>query len=272
MLIVLLAIGLPLTVAADARTDRLVDLLRASGNYRVRVQSAQSLGRIRDPETVPALVEALEDEHPAVRAAAAQALGRIGSPDAIAPLRRLAAAEGQPPAVVRLAERAIEQIERIAAASGRSKVAAPSGKARFYIGVGEMGNTTGQREGEVEDTLARFIREALDGAAGVKLAPAGEHPRETSKIIKREKLVGYYIQGSVNRLDEANGQISASVSIMVLSNPGRDLRMMLSGRGSASIPGAQKLTPAQTRNLQDFALKAAVQGAMQRLLEQLASQ
>ncbi len=48
---------------------------------------AVALGNIADPRAVPALTEALHDEHPWVRGHAAWALGRIGTPEARAALR-----------------------------------------------------------------------------------------------------------------------------------------------------------------------------------------
>lgn len=261
--------GVP-SVWADARTERLVELLRNSGNYRVRVQSAQSLGRIRDPETVEALVVALQDRHPAVRAASALALGRIGSPQALGPLQRLVRDSRQPGEVRAQASRAVEQIRRMAAMSGpEPSSSSSSGAPRFYIGVGEMGNTTGRRSGEIEKTLARFVRQELSKAAGVKLAPAQETINQTKRVLKASRLKGYFVQGSVTRLEETGGQIHAVVSIMVLSNPGRDLRMMLQGRGIASVRGSASLSSQQQRSLEDSALEGAVRGAVSRLAQQL---
>jgi hypothetical protein len=269
----LVALVMPLMVAADQRTDRLIDLLQSSGNYRIRVQSAQSLGRIREPSTVPALIDALADPHPAVRTAVAQALGRIGDRRALESLRALAAGSDQPGVVVQQAEQAIRQIQDILGVSGPSKGSTASKEIRFYLGVGDMGNTTGERPGELEKTLGRFISEELERSEGVKLAPPGELPRETTAILKKNsRWKSYYIQGAINRLEVVEDSISASVSLMILSNPGRDLRMMLSGRGSAGVPGVTKLSPTQLQGLQDYAIKAAVEGAMQRLIEQLNSQ
>jgi hypothetical protein len=256
---------------ADERTDRLVELLRNSGNYRVRVQSAQSLGRIRDPSTVQPLVEALDDEHPAVRAACALALGRIGSREALSPLRRLASSAGQPPEVVSQVRSAIEQIERMSSttAATPSPSAASSGSIRFYVGVGTMGNTTGKRSGEIEKTLERLVRDELARGDGIKLAPPEETPAQTKKILSSKGWTGYYVQGSVTRLEEVGGQLHAVISVMVLSNPERDLRMMLQGRGSAALQGRQRPSAQELRELEDTALEGAVRGAISRLSEQL---
>lgn len=257
---------------ADERTERLVELLRNSGNYRVRVQSAQSLGRIRDPSTVSALVRSLNDDHPAVRAASALALGRIGSSEAVPHLRRLANSSSQPREVVSQAQSAIEQIRRMTSMSTSTPPSSATGGAtRFYIGVGTMGNTTGKRSGELEKTLKRLVREQLQGSGGIKIAPASETPSQTKRVLKSKGWTGYYIQGSVTRLEEVGGQIHAVISVMVLSNPGRDLRMMLQGRGTAALQGRQRLPPDQRRSLENSALEGAVRGAVSRLTQQLRS-
>jgi hypothetical protein len=269
--VVMAAVILPLVAWADARTDRLVTLLRSSGNYRVRVQSAQSLGRIRDPQTVQPLVGALGDSHPAVRAAAALALGRIGSSDAVGPLNRLARDRRQPPLVQNQARQAVQQIQRmVQMSSSRQPAATSTAAARFYVGVGEMGNTTGSRSGELESTLQRFVQEALNRAGGgIEVAPLNESINQTKRVLQRRRLRGYYVQGSVTRLEAVGGQVHAVVSIMVLSNPERDLRMMLQGRGMASMGNA---AGAARRRVEDAALEGAVRGAVSRLAQQLSSQ
>lgn len=263
----------PEPARADARTERLIELLRNSGNYRVRVQSAQSLGRIRDPSTVEPLVESLQDEHPAVRAAAALALGRIGAPAALPALRRLAADRDQPAEVVSQAESAIEQIQTMSQLSTTSSppASSSSSETRFYVGVGEMGNTTGRRAGELEKTLERLVRQELGHADGIKLAPAQETPAQTKRVLQGKGWMGYFVQGSVTRLEAVSGQIHAVISIMILSNPERDLRMMLQGRGTAAISGQHDPSPAEQRSLEDSALEGAVRGAISRLSQQLMS-
>jgi len=263
---------MPVLALGDARTDRLVRLLRDSGNYRVRIQSAQSLGRIRDPETVPILVAALSDSHHAVRIASILALGRIGHPDAIAPLQRLVRDSGQPREVTRHAQEAISQIGRMSRPSTKSASSgAGSGRPRFYIGVGTMGNTTSRRPGELETKLQGIVRRQLSAQSSIDVAPDGETPRETKRVLAGRQLEGYFIQGSVTRLEETSGQIHAVVSIMVLTNPDRNLRMMLQGRGSVSGASGQ-LSESRRRRLEDSAVDGAVQGAIQRLSKQLASQ
>jgi len=84
--------------AGDTETDRLTRALRRSGLLDARIHEARvrrgwrkrqaltSLGRMRAPEAIAALTEALDDRSPATVITAIRALGRIGCPGAAAPL------------------------------------------------------------------------------------------------------------------------------------------------------------------------------------------
>jgi hypothetical protein len=52
----------------------------ADDHWRVRMTTAQALGRLNVAESLNDLVESLGDEHPRVRAAAVTALGRLRGP------------------------------------------------------------------------------------------------------------------------------------------------------------------------------------------------
>ena len=55
-----------------------------SGNYRVRRNAAEALGRIGDAAAVPALIDAMADEDAGVSSNAVFALQQIGTPEALA--------------------------------------------------------------------------------------------------------------------------------------------------------------------------------------------
>ncbi|WP_071515657.1 HEAT repeat domain-containing protein [Geitlerinema sp. PCC 9228] len=61
------------------------------GGYPLRRNAARALGKIGDPQAVPALLECLNCEDYYVRESAAQALGEIGDRSAIPPLQTLLA-------------------------------------------------------------------------------------------------------------------------------------------------------------------------------------
>lgn len=87
-----------LEVASGAEADRLLACVRASGLLDLRIQEARrrrgwrrrralaSLGRMRAPEAVPALTEALDDRNRGHRLVAVRGLGRLGLPDGAIPI------------------------------------------------------------------------------------------------------------------------------------------------------------------------------------------
>jgi len=275
MVAVLLATGL---AGADGRTDYLVRMLRTSSQYRVRIQAALTLGEIADTASLPALVEALEDEESSVRVAALAALARIGDPSVLDAVRaRVRDRNGSVARQARTSVRTLEQIAQCQAAAGGGPsgpsgpggpgVTPPGGAARFYIGLGGMGNRAGVRGDEAKALLRRFLSDEIGAAPGVVITPQDETPAQTTKILKQKRLTGYWVDGSITKLTRENGNIRAEISLMVMTNPGRDLRMMLSGAAQVSAGG--RMTPALETDLQNQALKGAATGAVRRLVSQL---
>jgi epoxyqueuosine reductase len=68
----------------------------------LRRNAAVALGNLGDPQAVPALARALEDDDPIVRGHAAWALGRIRGPQALDTLRRRALEETDPEVLAEL--------------------------------------------------------------------------------------------------------------------------------------------------------------------------
>jgi len=258
--------------AQDARLAFLGRMLKGSGEYRVRVQAALSLGEIGGRGAVSPLVEALGDEHPAVRTAAAAALGRVGDASAVEPLEALsrdanAGARSAARRSLRSLRSALAEAQAPQEGAGEGETPAPVGRARFYIGVGDMGNRSGVRENELKGVLKRAIRDALGRSGSVRIAPDGESPQVSERAIKRDRLDGYFLTGSVLKMQPgAPGMLHAEVSVMVLTNPGRDLRMMLNGSADISSNG-----PNDT-SAQDEVLQHAAASAVRRFASQIGAQ
>jgi HEAT repeat protein len=87
-----------LEVASREEVPRLLQCLRSSGLLDMRIHEARhesrwrrrkalvSLGRMRAPEAIPALAEALDDPSRETRLAAIRGLGRLGIPEAAIPI------------------------------------------------------------------------------------------------------------------------------------------------------------------------------------------
>lgn len=245
---------------ADARTDFLVRMLGTSAQFRVRAQAALALGQQKgEPSAVRALIEALDDEHPAVRAASAAALERLGDPSAVPALK---AAQDDDDGAVRTAIRsALSALDRPAPPPIEPpsiEPTQPSGPASFYVGVGVPGSQVGLSPAALRELRAHVAREVAQ-ISGVMLAPEKEDKRAAERVLSAQKLVGYYIDSSVTSIEnKPDGAIRAQVSVIVGTYPGRDMRAMLSGAATLSGGGSGEDAKVQ-------AIQAAFTGALRRL-------
>ena len=253
MLVISFAIGQ--AFAQSDRTAYFVNLLNTSSSFRVRAQAALALGRVdTSPEVRRALTTALSDSEPAVRAAAASAMERLGDRELLGALR--AASGRERDATVRSAEeRAIAALSRTPDSS--TDRPEPSGPARYYVAIGSPGDRSSAFSAEQIRTLRGFITETVGGLEGVRMAPDGESNAAATRALRRNRLVGYYVETSIVQVDESGGGVSARVSVILATYPSRDMRAMLSG--SARVPGGTG----------DRAKLRATQGALQGALRQL---
>jgi len=267
-----------MAAVAGAQTDRtqyFIDLLSSSTSLSVRAQAALALGRVSPTAAVrTALTGALSDGEPAVRAAAASAIERLADAQLLAPLRTAVASERD--ATVRDAERrAITALERVAAAgtgTGATTAAAststaaaagsttpprPTGTPRYYVGVGTPGDNSSSLSAAQLAELQAFLVSQVGGVEGVVLAPNGEAAAATTRALRSNQLVGYYIDSSVVSIEDAASGTTVRVSVILASYPGRDMRAMLSG--SARVPNSRG--PDAVRR----AVQGAIQGSLRRL-------
>lgn len=268
--VVVALVAVAATALADARTDYLVRALRTSDMFRVRTQAAISLGAVpTEPQVVRVLSDALRDENPAVRAAAASSLGRQGDPSALTALRRL---NRDPERAVRHAAeasvRALERVERstpnIAPVPGGGGQPSGGGADRYYVAVGRPATTVRNIGSGMLDSAQRLIRQTCGGMSGVRLAPEQERSSAARRVIAADSLVGYYLDISITSIQERpNGGLRASVSVVVQTYPGRNIRSMLNG--AATVMGASGATA------QRQAIEGALRGALRNLPQAMAA-
>jgi hypothetical protein len=266
------------TAVAGAQTDRtqyFVDLLSSSTSFSVRAQAALALGRVPpSPQVRSALTAALRDNEPAVRAAAASAMERQADAQLLAPLRAAVASE-RDSTVLDAERRAITALEAVAAAGttrGTTTAAAassstaaasgsvrpqPTGTPRYYVGIGTPGDNSSSLSATQLAELQAFLASQVGGVEGVVLAPNGEASAATTRALRSNQLIGYFIDASVVSVEQTPTGTSARVSIILATYPGRDMRAMLSG--SARVPNSTG--PDAVRR----AVQGAVQGSLRRL-------
>lgn len=265
-----LAVGL---WCPDARADsaqdreRVRQLVSLIGNrdFRVRVQACLSLGRVGGPQARSPLERALRDQQPAVRAAAAASLARLGDRAALPALRR---AQADTAPVVR------QQIEQAIHALARTDSEVDWRAVRVAIGVGAMANRSAVRGDELRQRFRELVFAELRAAGSVAVVPDQPAPDLVAQITRR-RLTRYFVEGTVARVTRnlnTNGTVSvrAEISLMILSDPGRDLRMILSGAAAAE-QSRDTFNPTAERQMQDRALEGAVRGAFTRLLRTLSA-
>jgi hypothetical protein len=271
MLLSLCVVGAPGEAhAQDPRSAYLIRLLRTGSMFRVRAQAALSLGRVTgDPAVVRALSESLGDDHPAVRQASAASRERRGDPSALDALRR--AANDREPSVRTAAGRAVRALERVARSRPRTAPVPTSptiddpgggstGPARFYVGLGVPGTKVSQLDRATLASARVFMESRIRALDGVVVAPENESRSAADRVIRSRRLAGYYLDSSIISVDQRpDGSVRASVSVIVQTYPGRDIRVMLQGAATVSGGG----------NMRQTAIEAALQGALRRLPQAL---
>lgn len=287
--VALIAIGLAASPIGWAQSDHstVIRVLRGSRDFRARARAALALGSSADPSVTPHLVTSLSDDSPAVRAAAATALGRLGNPAALAPLR---AASSDPERVVRNeAQRAIRRIQAATPSRGAPPTAPPrsGGRSRvdpypsiavvprasaiswptvrYVVVLGTMENRSNFRDDTLSSLLQNEVSRNLLVLRGVAVLRAGQEPPDAEREIARRRLPKLRLEGSLNRVERRaqRSQVSVrcEVSLMLMDEPGRNLRSVMNGAATGSQPQRGQRSD-QERRLAQQALTGAVRSAM----------
>jgi hypothetical protein len=266
---------------ADSRTDYLIDLIKESGNFRVRVQSAKTLGDIgssakgdEKKKIIDALVKACGDKNELVRMTAAAALGTVGDSAGIPALEKLK--NDKVKEVKDQAKESIKKIKAIQESLGKSSTTTPEEQPgteetpppvsdvdpAYYVGLGSWSDKSGFEKYDAKGFVKKKLTTLLAGIPGVKVKPDGEAKTKTEQVLKKEKLTGYTLTGSIGEVALGGGNsASASISIVVLDKEGNV--QMLNGKGSAALEGSKKSSKDNEKDLVLSALNTAVQGAVE---------
>jgi len=286
----LLALSAVLLLAAAAvGQDRgtLIRSLHDASDFRVKVQAAFAMGNNGDDAYRPHLERALRDSNPAVRAAAATALGKLGDRQAIRALRR---AMRDSSASVRMqAQRSIQRLREAAeepstprrtprtrgtrgryptvAVAPEARRRTPWSRVRYVIVLGDISDRSNTRMGRAAvGTLREEMKAALTLHRGVKVfdSPSMIDERDRRQI-QRRRLPKLRLEGNVVDIDRSRQRsevsVRAEVRLVLLSEPGRNLRGMMSGAATGSEP-PRRNRRAQVQRLAERAVSAAVRSAL----------
>jgi HEAT repeat protein len=220
LVLALLALG---PLARADKIDSLAHALMQDPAYKVRVQAALVLGKLGDRRAVPALTQALHDENETVRGVAASALGQLGEEGARAALEE---ARGDASAFVRSqAESALARL------GGGPSPSAARGGARFYLSVGFASSQRGAEYARVvHDALVRELAKLPSVTLSV-----GGRGEPSAALLAQRHLEGYVVDGSIQRLSSASGQIDCDLKAFVATFPSKSIKMMTSA--GASLQG-----------------------------------
>jgi hypothetical protein len=249
-----------MVLAGPVRADRMDELCRSltsDPSWRVRLQAAVVLGKLRDGRSVPSLLRALNDENETVRGLSAQVLGDLGDTSVVATLEQVHKRDAS--AFVR--EKSQQALAKLRPNSLASRGSAPRGERKWHVELGGIGAKSHQVSPEMTHRLREFIIRELERAPNVTLDD--------------KQASGFLIDSSITsvsrRLTDQWVEISCEVSFVVGRLPSKAMVMMTSGGATVQAPRAG-FRPEKERALQMDALEGAVQGANQNLLAFLKTQ
>jgi hypothetical protein len=283
-LVMLFSLGLTTArpaFAVDERITYLIETLEESLNYRVRVQSIESLDQIAvtsSGDDLKAIVDAvsktLDDSNALVRYTAASTLVGLGrssvhAADLPALIGKLEAlAEDEDADVRQLVTDSLPSLrsrldQLQSATSGGTSGSSGSQPARWFVAVGNLGDSSDSGRDDIVTLARQYLLEELAEIGGVE--PHGEIPAadEFNDELQRRNLLGFVLQGSVISLTRSGNAISAVVSVLVLDQD-QNLRVMLRGNGNAQRQSGA-LIDADVPGVQADALRAAMHAAVNSL-------
>ncbi len=256
---VLLSVALAAAPARADRVDSLCRTLTSDSSWRVRLQAAVVLGKLRDPRAVPSLLRALSDENETVRGLSAQVLGELGDASVIAALERRHRTDSSQFVRNRAGE-ALAKLRPAEPAQHASRGAAPASRA-LHVEVGGIGMKARHVSPELTQRLREYIIRELSRTPGLTL--------------EGKPLSGFLIDSSITnvsrRLTDQWVEITCEVSFVVGRLPSRAMVMMTSGGATVQAP-RMGFRPDKEKALQFDALEGAVQGAHENLLAFLKTQ
>jgi hypothetical protein len=249
---------------AAPRIEEVEEALAHDRSYKVRVDAAIVLGRLRQTRSIPALIGALKDGSPAVRATAAQSLGRIGSPIAKDALAK--ALTDPAPAVKRSARDALQALGGAADVEtppppvpGAPAIRPRAGK-RLSFEVKAMGD----QSNHAGDRLRSHMREFMVA----QLRPYGD-------VAPPENQGMYAVDGVIKELaTNTRGpdvEVNCAVQLVLSRQPGGGVFLLTSGEATVQRPKRQ-FKPQQRPSMEVEALDNALRSASEDLLNQISRQ
>jgi hypothetical protein len=223
LLALAVVVGLPKTARADQERVKFLTEKLHSDDFRVRTNAALALGATNDDTAVEPLCGGLSDSSEVVRQASAVALKRLARSSAAGCLKEREKVETVE-AVKTAITRALESVGGGGDhGGGGDDPIKENPNAKYYIALSTVANSTGRGQTEVERVVLHAIRQKLDGAGTVQLAPMKETADAAREKMSKKKLKGFYLAIAVDRFDYSDGNLRVKVKIGVFTYPGKSL-------------------------------------------------
>jgi HEAT repeats len=248
---------------AAPRIEDVEDALSHDRSYKVRVDAALVLGRLRQTRSIPALIGGLKDPNPAVRASAAQSLGRIGSPIAKDALTKVLADPA--PLVRRSAKEAMAALgadvdETPPAPAPGAPAIRPHAGRKLSFEVKSMGDQSNHAGPALRSHMRDFML--------AQLRPFGD-------VSPPENQGMYAVDGVIKELATstrgAEVEVSCAVQLVLSRQPGGGVFLLTSGEATVQKPRRQ-WKPNQKSTMELEALENALRSASEDLLNQISRQ
>lgn len=270
-------IGLALVVTlwlvpAPARADPTVNKLLHSKSYKVRLQAAIYLSRLRDPDTVKPLIKCIQrDKHYLVRAFCATALGRIGSAKALPALKKR---KGDSNSFVR--RKIIQAIERIHAQSsltgGRGYQIKYKPRASLFVVVKPPKKRKWGVSKQVAQFTQRSLRLQLNDHQKFEVARPGTKPPK--RWITRRRIpavaVTMTITGIRRRKRGRSVSVTARAHALVTNYPSKSVKLISDTEAQSTQElKSGRVGRSQLENLYRYLERQAVDGVIKRICQRL---
>ena len=261
----LLSVWDPVPSAADTRTDYLINMLKTGSNYRLRVQAATTLGKLRAAEAVPVLVAATRDSDELVIISAAIALKQIGDPSVVPALEKSMASAPSEAAKSQLAL-TLRILSEMGPAEPPEKSLAKA--PRFLVRVDAMGNSSGASGRNLTALMRNIVVERLKKEPDILLQPADWKSETVLQKTRQSKLQAFIVSGSIIRMEKVGGNLVVKLSLNVFTNPDYSLIMMPTSEATLEM-GAAAQKPEDDMGSVDRAVRAVADSLVSSIFDNL---
>ena len=204
--------------------DVLINTLKTSKNYKVRVTAAMLLSKRKNSSKVfSALLYAMNhDKHITVRGTAALALGKLGNKSAMPYLKK--AAKSSKRYLRKMARKAIKLLQnQCPKVNFKGKM--------IYLNIGPMG-VKGFSSGKKR--LISYLRTQLAKSAEKISYVTPYWPKcktPSRRDLRKKKLKGYMVDGTMI-ISHSGGELSCTLKLFVTTFPGKSIKMMNSANAA----------------------------------------